>query len=203
MPDNNGNNALWEALSTKHNSIFTILYHFAAISDPHIAGDLLCTAAKRNDLTMMKELLKHGLNLDSMDCNGKTAVQVAMAENHVDMVNLLVMNGADVTEANTHEFSSTTLNEMLQKREIGHRIMVPDHFVTNNEVLLKRLEEQGCNSCGKSHGMNYIRVSIYRGHPAIRRETRCMEPGRLIKLPNSLEVLKTIAGKFFLFSSRY
>ncbi|CAK7357046.1 unnamed protein product [Dovyalis caffra] len=202
--DINGKTALWEAISSNHHSIFRILYHFANISDPYTAGDLLCTAAKQNDLTLMKELLEEGLNVDSKDRHGKTAVQVAMAENHEDMVNLLVMNGADVAEANAHDFSSTTLNEMLQKREIGHRITVPDVLATN-EVLLKRHEEQEeCKSCGKSKGsLNSIRVSIYRGHPLVRRQTCCLEAGRLIRLPDSLEELKSVAGisvtKEFLF----
>ncbi|KAJ9158913.1 hypothetical protein P3X46_024456 [Hevea brasiliensis] len=202
LRDVNGNTALWEALSSKHQSVFRILYHFAKISDPHTAGDLLCTAAKQNDLTIMKELLKHGLNVDSKDRQGKTAVQIAMEQNYVGMVDLLVMNGADVSAANTIEFSSTTLNEMLQKRETGHRITVPN-TTTNDEVILKRNQEQEeCNSSGKSNGLNYIRVSIYRGHPLIRKETCCREPGRLIRLPNSIEKLKSIAGEKFGFDAR-
>ncbi|KAJ0078308.1 hypothetical protein Patl1_37159 [Pistacia atlantica] len=195
--DINGNTALWEAISSKHHSIFRILYHCAAISDPYTAGDLLSTATKRNNQTVMKELLKSGLNIDSKDRHGLTAIQVAMAENHVDMVNLLVMNGADVVDADTYEFSSTRLNEMLHKREIGHRITVHDN--TTNEVILKKIEEEG--ECGKSKGVNYERVSIYRGHPVVRKEHCCHESGRLIRLPNSLEELKNIAGEKFGFDA--
>ncbi|KAF9685017.1 hypothetical protein SADUNF_Sadunf03G0010500 [Salix dunnii] len=201
LRDINGNTALWEAISSKHHSIFRILYHYASISDQHTAGDLLCTAAKQNNLMVMKELLKQGLDIDSKDRHGRTALQVAMEENHGrDMVNLLVMNGADVAEANTtHEFSSTSLNEMLQNREIGHQIMVPDVLTTNDQLLLKRCErEQECPSCCKSKGSSdCIRVSIYRGHPMVRRQTCCVEAGRLIKLPNSLDELKSIAGEKF------
>ncbi|XP_031285395.1 potassium channel AKT2/3 [Pistacia vera] len=197
LRDINGNTALWEAISSKHHSIFRILYHCAAISDPYTAGDLLSTATKRNNQTVMKELLKSGLNIDSKDRHGLTAIQVAMAENHVDMVNLLVMNGADVVDADTYEFSSTRLNEMLHKREIGHRITVHDN--TTNEVILKKIEEEG--ECGKSKGVNYERVSIYRGHPVVRKEHCCHESGRLIRLPNSLEELKNIAGEKFGFDA--
>ncbi|KAL2477546.1 Potassium channel AKT2/3 [Forsythia ovata] len=52
LKDMNGNTALWDAIATKHHSIFTILYHWASISDSYIAGDLLCMAARRNDLTV-------------------------------------------------------------------------------------------------------------------------------------------------------
>ena len=183
VADMNGNTALWDAISSKHHSTFRILYHCAAISDPFTAGDLLCTAAQRNDLTVMQELLKHGLSVDARDRHGLTALQIAMKEKHEDMVNLLVMNGADVIDANTYEFSSTTLNEMLQKREIGHRITVTD--ITSSVGIL-----------GKSRGLDHPRVSIFRGHPLMRKESCCMEPGKLIRLPDSLDELMNFAGLY-------
>ena len=99
MADINGNTALWDTISAKHNSIFWILYHCASLSDPYTASDLLCTAGKRNGLTVIKELLKQGLNIDSKNRRGLTAIQIAMVENHTDMIKLLVMNGADVIHA--------------------------------------------------------------------------------------------------------
>ncbi|XP_027330071.1 potassium channel AKT2/3 isoform X2 [Abrus precatorius] len=172
--DMNGDTALWDAISSKHYSIFRILYQLAALSDPNIAGHLLCTAATRNKLTVINDLLKQGLNIDSEDHHGTTAIQVAMAENHVDMVRLLVMNGADVSNVHDHEFSSCTLNEMLQKQ---------------------RHQEEHEQIWGRSNGLYFRRVSIYRGHPVVRREKGFMEPGRLIRLPDSLEDLKNVAGE--------
>ncbi|CAL0309901.1 unnamed protein product [Lupinus luteus] len=80
------NTALWDDIASKHYSIFRILYQLAALSDPHIAEDLLCTATKRSDVTLMNELLKQGLNVDSKDQHGITPIQVAMEQNHVDML---------------------------------------------------------------------------------------------------------------------
>lgn len=112
------------------------------------------------------------------------------------------MNGADVIDINSYEFPSTTLNEMLQKREIGHRIVV--HDTMPNEVPLRRHDEgeQNCKWKKPSGPICTPRVSIYRGNPVVRRETCCMESGRLIKLPDSLEQLKTIAGQKFGFDAR-
>ncbi|KAK7853336.1 potassium channel akt2/3 [Quercus suber] len=200
--DNNGNTALWDAIASKHSSIFRILYQYAAVSDPHTAGDLLCTAAKRDNLTVTEQLLKEGISVDSKDLHGYTAIQIAMAKKNVDMVNLLMMNGADVIDINSYEFPSTTLNEMLQKREVGHRIVV--HDTMPNEVPLGRHDEreQNCKWKKPSGPICTPRVSIYRGNPVVRRETCCMESGRLIKLPDSLEQLKTIAGQKFGFDAR-
>ncbi|KAF7842733.1 potassium channel AKT2/3 isoform X1 [Senna tora] len=191
--DINGNTALWDAIESKHYSIFRMLYQPSALSDPHTAGDLLCTAAKRNDITVMSELLKQGLNIDSKDHHGLTAIQVAMTKNHVDMVQLLLMNGSDVADAPTHNFSASTLNEMLQKRE--HRITV--HETTPSEVVQKGHEREQEHIWERDNRPSFLRVRIYRGHPVLRREKCCKEAGKLIRLPNSLEELKSIAGEKF------
>lgn len=143
----------------------------------------------------MKELLKHGLNVDSKNHHGLTPIQIALAENNVDMVNLLVMNGADVISANTYEFPSTALNEMLQKREVGHRILVSESAL--DEVVSMRLDEEKEFHRGRCIEEDCLRVSIYKGHPMMRRETCCLEAGKLIRLPNSLEELKNVAGMIF------
>ncbi|XAR56341.1 hypothetical protein NMG60_11036789 [Bertholletia excelsa] len=201
LQDVDGNTAMWDAISAKHHSIFRLLYHCAAISDPYTAGDLLCTAAKRNDLAVMKELLKHGLHVDSKGRSGQIAVQVAMEEDHMDMVKLLLMNGADIGDADRRKLPSMNWSEMLQKREVGYRINMPD--ASPDQVLLRRqLEAEDESNLGRPRGMCYLRVSIYRGHPMARRDSCCTEAGRLIRLPNSLEELKSIAGEKFGFDAR-
>ena len=60
-------------------------------------------------------------------------------------------------------------------------------------VLKGKHQEQELNG-GRSNGLKFPRVSIYRGHPVVRREKCSMEAGKLIRLPDSIEELKTIAG---------
>ncbi|CAK9151139.1 unnamed protein product [Ilex paraguariensis] len=199
LRDHDENTALWDAISAKHHSIFRILFHWASTSDPYAAGDLLCTAAKRNDLTVMNELLNQGLHVDSKDRHGLTAIQVALKENHVEMVKLLVRKGADVNYTTKCKLSSVNLNEMLQQREVGHRITMPDTSL--DEVAFLRHEEEYEYNWGRSRGPCSARVSIYRGHSFVRRETCCTEAGRLIRLPTSLVELKSIAGEKFGFDA--
>lgn len=202
LQDLTGNTAIWDAIAAKHHSIFQILYHWACISDPYIAGDLLCTAARKNDTDVMKELLKHGLHVDSKDRHGMTALEVATTENLADMVKFLLMNGADVNDNIRQKISSLNLNEMLQKREIGQRIIVSD---TIREDAIRGHEDehdcfQGSFKEARSSSLS-IRVSLYRGHPVFRRDTNCTEPGKLIRLPKSLAELKSIAGEKFEFNA--
>lgn len=132
----NGNTALWDAVASKHHYTFRILFQLSCLSDPHTGGDLLCTAARRNDVAVMTELLKQGLNVDSTDRHGLTATQVAVAENHLQMVELLLMNGADVSGIATDKFYGSALNETLQRwREAGHRITVHE-AITQGEFVI-------------------------------------------------------------------
>lgn len=181
LRDMKGNTALWDAISWKHHAIFRILYHCAAISDPYTAGDLLCMAAKRNDLAVMRELLKQGLNVDAKDRRGLTAYQIALTDNNVDMINLLVMNGADVVG---FDFHSVTLSEKREDEMVSEK--------DDNDDDEKR-----------SNGLDCARISIYRGHPLIRKSNSCKQSaGKLIKLPNSIEELKEIAGEKFGFDAK-
>ncbi|KAF8411833.1 hypothetical protein HHK36_004392 [Tetracentron sinense] len=202
IQDVDGNTPIWDAISTKHHSIFRILYQWSSKSDAHTAGELLCTAAKRNDLSVMNELLKQGLDVDTKNRSGYTALQIAMAQNHVDMVSLLVMNGAHVDKANQEWFSSATLDEMVRKREVGHRITVLETTVDDTPGVFLRRQQEEEFQLERSNGSFFARVSIYKGHPLVRRDTSCMEAGRLIRLPSSMEELKSIAGEKLGFDTR-
>ncbi|MCD7457961.1 hypothetical protein HAX54_036678 [Datura stramonium] len=112
-----GCNIHLQAIIAKYHSTFRVLYHLASFSDPYIAGELLCTTARKNDLTIMKELLKHGLQVDSKDRDGSTAIQVALEENLEDMVKLLLMNGAEINDKLKYKLSMMNLSDMLQNEK--------------------------------------------------------------------------------------
>lgn len=199
--DVDGNTALWDAIASNHHSIFRILFHGASISDPFTAGELLCTAAKRNDITVMKGLLKHGLLVDSKDHHGSTAIQIAVAENNIEMVKLLVMNGADVND-NTikNNIPVENLMDFVAKREVGHRIVMPDQEPMGDNISHSGRREEVVDESekgilGKTPCNIFVgRVSIYKGLPMVRKKIGCTEAGKLIKMPNSLMELKNIAG---------
>ncbi|KAI3991020.1 hypothetical protein MKX01_026204 [Papaver californicum] len=188
--DKYGNTATWDAISNKHHSIFRILYHCSSISNSSTAGDLLCLAAKRNDLPTMKELLTHGLSADSKNRQHFTAIQIAMMEKHVDMINLLLLNGATIDKAD-----NLSDELMAPKQDLGdHQARVLDAAPPNatEEMLSRKKERVQENNCAGGYPS---RVIIYRGHPVMRKNSCCTEAGRVIKLPSSIEDLKIIAGE--------
>ncbi|OAY67963.1 Potassium channel AKT2 [Ananas comosus] len=198
IKDTNGDTPLWLAISTKHHKIFNILYHLARISDPHAAGDLLCLAARRNDLTALKDLLKHGLDINSENHEGLTALQIALDEDNADMVKFLIMNGANIENVNHNlwekgKMTEEALQELLQKREVGYPIAILESPKAFQQT--RTLE-------GKRHMTNLNirdgicpRVSLHKGHPFLRNPRS--EAGKLLNLPNTMEELKVIIGEKF------
>ncbi|KAI7738322.1 hypothetical protein M8C21_033437 [Ambrosia artemisiifolia] len=205
LRDVDGNTALWDAIASDHHSIFRLLFHAASISDPFTAGEILCTAAKRNDLTVMKGLLKHGLLVDSKDHHGSTAMQIAVSKNNIEMVKLLVMNGANVNDHTIkNQIPEENLIDFLAKREVGHQIVMPEQQpepVVEKVGQGGRREEVDKGILGKTQVQFVGRVSIYRGLPMVRKKIGCTEAGKLIKMPNSLLELKIIAGEKFGFDA--
>jgi potassium channel len=184
--DNNGNTPLWLAITSKHHKIFNILYHFERVSNPYITGDLLCLAIKRNDLETLKDLLKHGLAIDSPNHEGLTALRVALAEDNVEMVKYLVTNGANIEKANLRKWKSQNMNweeleKMVKKREVGYSISIVETPQEIQNLKDKNLKE----------GFR-ARVSIYKGHPFLRKP----EAGKLISLPRTMEELKVTIGMY-------
>ncbi|CAO2828382.1 unnamed protein product [Amaranthus hypochondriacus] len=178
LKDMHGNTALWDAIAAKHYKIFQILFNYATISDPNIAGDLLTTATQRNDIQIVKDLLNYGLNVDSTNHDGLTALQVALATNQVEVAKVLISYGAKTSDLNGHIISNI-LSEGDHKNH-GNELKV------GNRKSIKSCE-LFCDA----------RVNLYKGHPILSNTFDKHATGRLIKLPSSFEDLKTIAGQKF------
>ncbi|KAJ0961394.1 hypothetical protein J5N97_000430 [Dioscorea zingiberensis] len=199
IQDEDGNTPLWLAITAKHHKIFNILYHCASVTNPHTSGNLLCLAAKRNDICTMKELLKHGLDIDSENNEGSTALQVAIDENNIEMVKFLIMNGANVDKARqggrcTADYMShEEFEEMVREREVGHPITMPEY--PGRYQHAKVVNEDKVNMLKWEKREFHLRVSVYKGHPLLRNT--CSEAGKLINLPNTMEELKNIVAEKF------
>ena len=164
----------------------------------------LCLAARRGDLDALRELLKLGLDEDSEDHDGATALHVAMAEGHADAARFLIMNGASVDKASLDDdgsgsgaarltMSPTELRELLRKRELGHSITIVDSPAIVPDGGSSGHCRPGRLQSRSSDNERWPRVSIYKGHPFLRN--RSSEAGKLINLPGTMEELKAIVGR--------
>jgi len=57
---------------------------------------LLIEAVVQHDLALVKQLVKRGVNIESRDAQGRTALLVAVANHSVEIVRVLIDAGADV-----------------------------------------------------------------------------------------------------------
>ncbi|VAI53884.1 unnamed protein product [Triticum turgidum subsp. durum] len=205
IKDAQGNTALWQAVAARHHKVFSSLYHVARDSNRRAGGDLLCHATRRGDLDTLRELLKHGLDVDSEDNDGSTALRVALSEGQADLARFLVMNGASLDDDGYTQRQTTVpvakLRELVERREVGHPITVYDSpradtvtVVGSSSEELRRGRFPGTTS-KKPDRAHWPRVSIYKGHPLVRNHSS--EAGKLINLPatTTMEELKTIIGE--------
>lgn len=180
--------------------MFSSLYHVARASNPRAGGDLLCLAARRGDVDTLRELLKHGLDVDSEDHDGATALRVALSEGQADAARFLVMNGASLNDGASTQSQTTVrvaeLRELVERREVGHPITVYDSpradtvtVVGSSSGELRQGRLPGSTISDSAH---WPRVSIYKGHPFVRNHSS--EAGKLINLPATMEEFKTIIG---------
>ncbi|GJN14480.1 hypothetical protein PR202_gb01315 [Eleusine coracana subsp. coracana] len=201
--DAQGNTALWNAIAARHHKTFNILYHFARASAPHAGGDLLCRAARRGDVDTLRELLKHGLDVDAEDHDGATPLRAALDEGRADAARFLIMNGASVDKASLDAgegscgpLSPDEVLELLRKREIGHQITIRDDAPAPAVAVAAR--DGGSSGKGrqgtKPDGARWsLRVSIYKGHPFLRNQFS--ETGKLINLPGTMQDFKAVIGE--------
>jgi potassium channel len=162
------------------------------VSAPHAGGDLLCLATRRDDLGTLRELLKHGLDVDAEDHDGATALRVALSEGRADAARFLIMNGASVDKASLDDAGGGAALSPAEMRELGHQITIPDA----PKAVVRDGGSLGNGRQGRSLGTtkpDSLRVSIYKGHPFVRNHSS--EAGKLINLPVPMQEFNAVIGK--------
>ncbi|KGN57590.1 potassium channel AKT2/3 isoform X1 [Cucumis sativus] len=98
------------------------------------------------------------------------------------------------------EDSMVIVKNFLQERELSHKITIEG----SPEKEVPTLIEEKDQSFNWKHSieLDFARVNIYKGHPVARKQASCDDPGKLIRLPHSMEELKKLAGEKFGFDAR-
>ncbi|XP_022149247.1 potassium channel AKT2/3, partial [Momordica charantia] len=99
------------------------------------------------------------------------------------------------------EDSIVIVKNFLQERELSHKITIDGSPAKEAVPVLSEEKEQSFN-WKHSIELDSARVNIYKGHPVARKQASCDDPGKLIKLPHSMEELKKVAGEKFGFDAR-
>eukprot|EP01134_Creolimax_fragrantissima_P006789 CFRG6789T1 len=123
---------LEEAMNNGHHEIAQFFREHGGTM-PHEIGNRLCHYAIVNDLVAMRRLIDAGANIDSRSSRSRhTALHIASAEGHIDVVSLLLENGAQVNIVD--RWGKTPLSNAIEN---GHK-EISIMLMENGAVSIKR-----------------------------------------------------------------
>lgn len=103
------------------------------------------TAAQKNDLASVQSFIEQGENVNEQNSLGNTALHFAVNNGNIDMIKLLLENGADATITNEKGWSPATIAEKKQLTEV-----IDIFQATQNNRDLANLVEQASAEANKA-----------------------------------------------------
>jgi ankyrin repeat protein len=111
----------------------------------------LFDAVENNDISLVRNLLNSGVNINQRDRNRETAIFIAIANGNLPMVNILINNGADINIINHN--NDTPLIGAIQMNRID---------------IVKCLLQTGAEINGSYNGRDRpLTEAVYNGFPEI------------------------------------
>ncbi|XP_027332080.1 potassium channel AKT1 [Abrus precatorius] len=117
--DSDGNVALWEAIAGGHESVCNVLVENGAKLQIGDVGQYACSAAEQNSINLLKEITRYGGDITLPNStNGTTALHVAVSEDNVEIVKLLLDHGASIDKPDMHGWTPRDLADQQGHVEI-------------------------------------------------------------------------------------
>lgn len=118
LTDSEGNIPLWEAILGRHESVVKMLIDNGANIFCGDVGQFACTAARKNSLEMLKEIIHYGGKVTLPKRDGTTALHVAVSEGNVEVVEFLLDHGAEMDKADINGWTPRSLADQHCNQEI-------------------------------------------------------------------------------------
>ena len=124
----------------------------------HDCDKSIIQAVEQHDLKKIQALINDGVDLDSTDSNGNTALIIATKLNYYDIAKLLIDNGADITAKNNNGFDANTyavgsitylLSELYSERITQKNEKLIQAVEENDYLTVQRLLKNGANPNAK------------------------------------------------------
>ncbi|KAJ4826597.1 RAC-alpha serine/threonine-protein kinase [Turnera subulata] len=117
--DSEGNVPLWEALLEDHKSVIKLLSDNGATLTSGDVGQFAFIAVERNDLELLKRIVKYGGNVTQATSSGTTALHKAICEGNTEIVEYLLNQGADIDEPDAHGWTPRALADHQGHEELN------------------------------------------------------------------------------------
>lgn len=139
-------------------------------------GSILCKAAENNDPGTIHELLRLGVNPNSTDANGQTALRAAVQKGHLEIIKILLERGAIMENPDASRWTPKALGEkhgekgtieLLPSNEESrtrlakhHEIEFADMRAATNGSVSSNHDTSGWGSCFQhSHVADMMTIS--------------------------------------------
>ena len=116
--DRYGNNALHYAVINNHSLIADLLSRNGAELNYKKPADSLCEAAGHGHMDRIRVLVKYGVDVNSADFDGRTALHLSSSQGNLRVVELLLSMEADVNKKD--RWGHTPLDEAVGKVSIDY-----------------------------------------------------------------------------------
>lgn len=155
--DSEGNVPLWEAMLGGHESLTKLLIENGASINNGEVGHFACTAAERNNLNLLEEIVQYGGDVTIPRDNGTTALHVAVSEDNTELVIFLLDQGADIDKPDGHGWTPRDLADQQGHEEI--KLIFQTRKEAKKQTLVAIPEKQ-------AHGTRFL--ERFTSEPAIR-----------------------------------
>eukprot|EP00002_Diphylleia_rotans_P027521 TRINITY_DN551_c0_g2_i2.p1 TRINITY_DN551_c0_g2~~TRINITY_DN551_c0_g2_i2.p1 ORF type:complete len:705 (-),score=121.62 TRINITY_DN551_c0_g2_i2:117-2231(-) len=145
--DRYGNTPLDDAIRSRHDAAVDVLLKNGAVSGNNQSMEqALINAAGTGDVEEATRLIRAGVSVNCADYDGRTPLHLAASEGHLPMIDLLLLNGADINK--TDRFGGTPLTDAMR-----HSARV------GKDEVRERLEQGGASS--RPHRRRGLFVPIF------------------------------------------
>ncbi|KAI4380946.1 hypothetical protein MLD38_007074 [Melastoma candidum] len=109
IKDSEGRVPLWDALSGKHESVVKLLTEHGALLSSGDVVQFASSAIEQSNLDLLREILKHGGDLNLPNASGTTPLHMAVSEGNAEIVKFLLERNADADRPDVHGWSARAL----------------------------------------------------------------------------------------------
>ncbi|RWR73269.1 potassium channel AKT1-like protein [Cinnamomum micranthum f. kanehirae] len=116
--DSEGNTPLWNAILERHEPVIKLLISSGAKISSSDVGQFACTAVEKNNLEMLKDIIRCGGNVTVPKSDGTTALHAAVLAGNAQIVEFLLDQGADVDKPDINGWTARSLVDQQGHEEI-------------------------------------------------------------------------------------
>uniref|UniRef100_A0A453F4J8 KHA domain-containing protein n=1 Tax=Aegilops tauschii subsp. strangulata TaxID=200361 RepID=A0A453F4J8_AEGTS len=137
LTNSEGKVPLWEAVYAKHDTVVQLLVKGGAELSSGDTSLYACTAVEQNNIELLKQILKHVIDVNRPSKDGNIPLHRAVCDGNVEMVELLLRHGADIDKQDSNGWTPRALAEQQGHEEIQNifrSVIAPRKYTSNGRM---------------------------------------------------------------------